>query len=58
MLTPAPPLEESSLINLDDDEIELLKSLLGSFGIEKGFKTSDLKNLGSGMSDSRIYKFW
>ncbi len=53
----SPPLEESSLINLDDDEIELLKSLLGSFGIEKGFKTSDLKNLGNGMSDSKIYKF-
>ena len=41
----SPPLEESSLINLDDDEIELLKSLLESFSNENGFKTSDLKIL-------------
>jgi Cdc6-like AAA superfamily ATPase len=52
----SPPLEDSSLINLDQEEILMLKSLLESKRFESGFKTSDLKNLGTGMSDARIYK--
>ncbi|MEM0134218.1 MAG: orc1/cdc6 family replication initiation protein [Thermoplasmatales archaeon] len=53
----SPPLEESSLINLEEDEINLLRSLLESVNIENGFRTSDLRNLNEGISDSKIYKF-
>ena len=52
----SPPLEDSSLINLDQEEVRLLKLLLESAYIENGFKTSDLKKLGTGISDARIYK--
>ncbi|MCL5930311.1 MAG: AAA family ATPase [Candidatus Thermoplasmatota archaeon] len=53
----SPPLEDSSLINLEEDEILLLRSLLESVNIENGFKTSDIKNLDKNISDSKMYKF-
>ncbi|MCL5408271.1 MAG: AAA family ATPase [Candidatus Thermoplasmatota archaeon] len=53
----SPPLDESSLINLEEDEIHLLRSLLELTDIENGFKASDLKNLRPDLSDSRMYKF-
>jgi cell division control protein 6 len=53
----SPPLEDSSLINLDEDEILLLKSLLESTRLVSGFKTSDLKKMNTGMNDARMYKF-
>ena len=53
----SPPLEDSSLINLEEDEILLLRSLLESVNTENGFKTSDIKNLVNNISDSKMYKF-
>ncbi|MCL6003234.1 MAG: AAA family ATPase [Candidatus Thermoplasmatota archaeon] len=53
----SPPLEDSSLINLEEDEIVLLRYLLESINTQNSFKSSDLKKLNSGMNDSRIYKF-
>lgn len=53
----SPPLEDSSLINLDEDEIQLLRSLLESVNLENGFKTSDIKNLNRNITDSKMYKF-
>lgn len=53
----SPPLDDSSLINLEEDELQLLKSLLQSIAPENGFKTSDLKSLDTGISDSKLYKF-
>lgn len=53
----SPPLEDSSLISLDREEIRLLKDLIGHIGKGSRFKTSDLKNIRASLSDSRIYKF-
>ncbi|MGC8562616.1 MAG: Cdc6/Cdc18 family protein [Thermoplasmata archaeon] len=53
----SPPIDESSLINLEEDEILLLRSLLESVNFENSFKTSDIKSLNKNISDSRMYKF-
>ncbi len=52
----SPPLEESSLISLEMDEVDLLRQLLESLETEKSFRSSDLKRLGGGISESRVYK--
>ena len=53
----SPPLEDSSLINLEEDEILLLRSLLESVSTENRFKTSSIKDLDRNISDSKMYKF-
>lgn len=53
----SPPLEDSSLINLEEEEIRLLKSLLESIRPGDGFRTSDLRSLRTELSDSKLYKF-
>lgn len=53
----SPPLEESSLIGMEDEEIELLRALLEGVKAGRSFRTSDLRNIDRGISDSKIYKF-
>ncbi|MGC8645160.1 MAG: Cdc6/Cdc18 family protein [Thermoplasmata archaeon] len=53
----SPPLDDSSLVNLEDDEISLLYDLLNSIGQESIFRSSDIRSLKPDILDSRLYKF-
>jgi Cdc6-like AAA superfamily ATPase len=53
----SPPLEDSSLINLDKEEVLLLRQLMELMGVKGRFKSSDLKSLNNSLNESRIYKF-
>lgn len=53
----SPPVEDSSLINLEDYELKLLRKLVKRVGSETRFKSSDLKLIDRSILDSRIYRF-
>lgn len=53
----SPPLEDSSLVNLEEDEIRLLRKLIQQTGSETKFRSSELKLIDDSISDSRIYRF-
>jgi|YelNatPaOPRAMG01_1025707.scaffolds.fasta_scaffold03850_18 cell division control protein 6 len=53
----SPPIEDSSLINMEEDEIKLLRGLIEQTGSGTRFKSSDIKDLDPSMPDSRVYRF-
>jgi Cdc6-like AAA superfamily ATPase len=53
----SPPMEDSSLVNLDEEEVHLLRELMERTGANGRFRSSDVKSLDKTLTESKIYKF-
>ncbi|MEM0141139.1 MAG: AAA family ATPase [Thermoplasmatales archaeon] len=53
----SPPLEDSSLANLEQDDIEMLEDVLNELGERPTFRSIEIKKLRPDISDSKLYKF-
>ncbi|MEM0130426.1 MAG: hypothetical protein QXW75_03065, partial [Thermoplasmatales archaeon] len=52
----SPPLEDSSLANLEQEDMHILRDILNELGDAASFKSTEIRNIIPGISDSKLYR--